>query len=81
MPAGASRSRRRSVDVTQCPRCASSLRILSVITQPDVIQGILHDLDLPTRPPSSSRAPPAQVDLPSACKTLGCCIEEARLTE
>jgi len=40
------------------------LRILSVITQPDVIEGILHHLDLPTAPPSSSRAPPAQVDLP-----------------
>jgi hypothetical protein len=40
------------------------LRILSVITQPDVIERILHHLDLPTEPPSSSRAPPAQVDLP-----------------
>jgi hypothetical protein len=36
------------------------LRILSVITQPDVIEGILQHLDLPTEPPSSSRAPPAQ---------------------
>jgi hypothetical protein len=53
-----------AVDVTKCPRCGSSLRILSVITQPDVIEGILHHLDLPTAPPSSSRAPPAQVDLP-----------------
>jgi hypothetical protein len=53
-----------AVDVTQCPRCGSSLRILGVITQPDVIEGILHHLDLPTAPPSSSRAPPAQVDLP-----------------
>jgi hypothetical protein len=53
-----------AVDVTQCPRCGSSLRILSVITQPDVIEGILHHLDLPTAPSSSSRAPPAQVDLP-----------------
>jgi hypothetical protein len=40
------------------------VRILSVITQPDVIEGILHHLDLPSAPPSSSRAPPAQVDLP-----------------
>jgi len=53
-----------AVDVTQCPRCGSSLRILSVITQPDVLEGILHHLDLPTAPPSPSRAPPAQVDLP-----------------
>jgi hypothetical protein len=53
-----------SVDVTQCPRRGNSLRILSVITQPDVIEGILHHLDLPTAPPSCSRAPPAQVDLP-----------------
>jgi hypothetical protein len=45
------------MDVTQCPRCGSSLRILSVITQPDVIEGILHHLDLHTAPPSSSRAP------------------------
>ncbi len=52
-----------AVDVTQCPRCGSSLRILSVITQPDVIEGIRRHLDLPTAPPSSSRAPPAQVDL------------------
>jgi hypothetical protein len=36
------------------------LRILRVITQPDVIERILHHLE----PPSSSRAPPAQVDLP-----------------
>jgi hypothetical protein len=61
-----------------------SPRILSVITQPDVIEGILHHLDLATAPASSSRAPPAQVDLPwtmAACKTLGCCIEDARLTK
>jgi hypothetical protein len=43
---------------------SDSLRILSVATQPDVIKGILHHLDRPTAPPSSSRAPPAQVDLP-----------------
>jgi hypothetical protein len=53
-----------AVDATKCLRCGSSLRILSVITQPEVIEGILHHLDLPTAPPSSSRAPPAQVDLP-----------------
>jgi len=53
-----------AVDVTQCPRCGISLRILSAITQPDVIERILHHLDLPTAPPSCSRAPPAQVDLP-----------------
>jgi len=53
-----------AVDVTQYPRCGSSLRILSSITQPDVIERMLHHLDLPTEPPSSSRAPPAQVDLP-----------------
>jgi hypothetical protein len=35
-----------------------------VIMQPDVIEGKLHHLDLPTAPPSSSRAAPAQVDLP-----------------
>jgi hypothetical protein len=40
------------------------LRILGDITQPNVIERILHHLDLPTAPPSSSRAPPAQVDLP-----------------
>jgi hypothetical protein len=40
------------------------LRILSVITQPDVIERILHHLDLLIEPPSSSRAPPAQLDLP-----------------
>jgi hypothetical protein len=48
-----------AVDVTKCPRFGSSLRILSVITQPNVIER-----NLPTEPPSSSRAPPAQVDLP-----------------
>jgi hypothetical protein len=52
-----------AVDVTQCPRCGSALRILSAIMQPDVIERILHHLDLPTAPPSCSRAPPAQVDL------------------
>jgi hypothetical protein len=40
------------------------LRILSVVTQPDVVELILHHLDLPTAPPSSSRARQAQVDLP-----------------
>jgi hypothetical protein len=53
-----------AVDVTQCPRRGNVLRILSIITQPGVIEGILHHLDLPTEPSSSSRAPPAQVDLP-----------------
>lgn len=53
-----------AVDVMKCPRCGSSLRILSVITQPDVNERILHHLDLPTEPPLSSRAPPAQVALP-----------------
>jgi hypothetical protein len=51
-------------NVMKCPLCGNSLRILSVITQPDVIERILHPLDLPTKPPSSSRAPPVQVDLP-----------------
>jgi hypothetical protein len=46
------------------PAIWDSLRILSIITQPDVIERILHHLDLPTGPPSSSRAPPAQIDLP-----------------
>jgi hypothetical protein len=38
------------------------LRILSAITQPDVIKRILQHLDLPTAPPS--RVLPAQVDQP-----------------
>jgi hypothetical protein len=43
------------VDVMKCPRYGSSLRILSVITQPRCHRGILHHLDLPIAPPSSSR--------------------------
>ncbi|HWN71415.1 MAG TPA: hypothetical protein VNM90_27440, partial [Haliangium sp.] len=43
-----------SVDVTQCRDVGNSLRILSVITQPDVTARILHHLDLPTELPSSS---------------------------
>ena len=46
------------------PAMWESLRILSVITQPDVIERILHHLDLPTEPPSSSRAPPARLTCP-----------------
>jgi hypothetical protein len=73
-----------AVDVTQCPRCGRSLRILSVITQPDVIEGILHHLDLPTAPPRPRAPRQPRLTCPgtmAACKTLGCCIEEGRLTQ
>ena len=72
-----------AVDVTQCPRCGSSLRILSVITQLDVIEGNLHHLDLPTEPPRPRAPRQPRLACPGtmpACKTLGYCIEEARLT-
>ena len=48
-----------AVDVLKCPRCEERMRVLALITDPDVIERILSHLDLPTTPPSSSRGPPA----------------------
>jgi hypothetical protein len=41
-------------DVTRCPRCGGTTRVLSVILDPDVIERILSHLGLPTEPLDSS---------------------------
>ncbi len=46
------------VDPLQCPRCGSTMKIISFIepTQPDVIQKILTHGGLPDEPPRTSTA-------------------------
>jgi hypothetical protein len=38
-------------DVLECPRCAGRMRLISTITQPEVIRAILECIGLPARPP------------------------------
>ena len=47
-------------DVLACPRCGGRLRLIALIEQASVIQGILRHLGLPTDVPEPrpSRAPP-----------------------
>ena len=47
-----------AIDVLECPRCEARMRVLALITQPDVIEQILSHLGLPVTPPSTSRGPP-----------------------
>lgn len=44
----------------KCPRCGQQMKIISFITQPEVIEKILNHLGEPTRPPpiSPARSPP-----------------------
>ncbi len=49
------------IDITQCPKCGGTLRIIAAITQPDVIQKILDHAHQQQAPP---RAPPARVNRP-----------------
>ncbi len=50
------------VDVLRCPKCRGRCKLISLITQPDVIVAILECLELETSPPpiSPARAPPQQ---------------------
>ena len=52
------------VDVLKCPKCASRMRLISVIKDPAVIHKILDhlglDSELPT--PEPARPPPEQQD-------------------
>ena len=41
-------------DVLECPRCAGRMRLISTITQPEVIRAILECIGLPARPPPLS---------------------------
>ncbi|MFQ5473131.1 MAG: hypothetical protein ACE5FA_09635 [Dehalococcoidia bacterium] len=40
-----------AIDVLECPRCFSPMRVLSTIEQPQVVVAILDCLGLPARPP------------------------------
>ena len=40
-----------ALDVLECPRCGSRMRILAAIEDPVVARKILDSLDLPSRPP------------------------------
>jgi len=47
-----------AVDVLECPRCASRMRLLAVIHPPEASRAILECLDLPARaPPTSAPVP------------------------
>lgn len=48
------------VDVLRCPRCKGRCKLISLITQPDVIAAILECLGLNSSPPRirPARAPP-----------------------
>jgi len=52
------------IDVLDCPRCGSRLRLLALIEHPRIVERILRHLGLPTgRPePRPARAPPRHVD-------------------
>ena len=47
-----------AIDVLECPRCEARMRVLALISQPDVIEQILSHLGLPVTPPDASRGPP-----------------------
>jgi hypothetical protein len=48
------------VDVLACPRCGSSMSIISVLRDPDVVEKFLVCLGISPTPvvPAQSRAPP-----------------------
>jgi hypothetical protein len=51
------------IDVTTCVDCGGPTKIISTITQPDVVKKILEHLGLPTRPPRfEARGPPPDPD-------------------
>jgi hypothetical protein len=52
-------------DVTSCPACGDTLRVLAFITHPDVITTILDHLGIATVVPTiaPARAPPHELDL------------------
>jgi hypothetical protein len=39
------------IDALKCPRCASAMAVLALISDPPVVTKILRHLRLPTRPP------------------------------
>ena len=48
-----------AIDVLKCPKCEGRMRVLALITEPDVVERILSHLGLPVSPPPlSSRGPP-----------------------
>ena len=53
-----------AVDVLVCPRCSGPMRLIAVLTDPDLVERVLAHLGLPTDIPTAApaRAPP-QTDL------------------
>lgn len=47
-------------DVLVCPRCEGPMRLIAVLTDPEIVRGVLRHLGLPTDPPTvaPARAPP-----------------------
>jgi hypothetical protein len=44
-----------AVDIARCPRCAATMRVLEVVTDPDAIARVLHRHGLGPRPPPKVR--------------------------
>ena len=44
------------IDVLECPRCQSRLRIIATVTTPSAVKAILECLGLPARPPPLNAA-------------------------
>ncbi len=54
------------VDPLTCPKCASRMRVISVIEQPEIIKKILKHLglwEMKARPPPKTNAPPLNVHI------------------
>jgi len=47
------------IDALRCPRCATAMVVLALISDPKVVGKILGHLRLPTEPPPLSRVDPA----------------------
>jgi hypothetical protein len=50
------------VDPLECPKCASEMKIVSFITEDEVIRKILENVDLrPNKSTAAERAPPSAI--------------------
>ena len=47
-------------EILVCPRCDGPMRLIAVLTDPDIVAGILRHFDLPGTSPgvAAARAPP-----------------------
>ena len=48
-----------AVDVTTCPKCGGTMRLIAVITEADAIRRILASVGEPTAPPEQAPARPS----------------------